>query len=96
MNDAMLICETARRADYEFELFRKSFPTIVKSSNKKQRKITLKNGDKIFFENSNHGKNAFIGVGMGVFEINDFKRALKKQLLEAVEKNRKEDPEHEN
>lgn len=94
MNDVMLICDSAEQANYEFELFKQCFPTIVRSSNKKQRKIVLNDGEKIFFENSNHGKTAFVGIGMDVFEIRAFKKALKKRLYEAVEKIVKEDPEN--
>lgn len=94
MNDVMLICDSTEQANYEFELFKQCFPTIVKSSNKKQRKILLNDGKKIFFENSNHGKTAFVGVGIDVFEIRVLKKALKKRLYEAVEKIVKEDSEN--
>lgn len=94
MNDVMLICDSTEQANYEFELFKQCFPTIVRSSNKKQRRIVLNDGMKIFFENSNHGKTAFVGIGMDVFEIRAFKKALKR-LYEAVEKIVKEDPAHE-
>lgn len=95
MNDVMLICDSAEQANYEFELFKQCFPTIVKSSNKKQRKIVLNDGKKIFFENSNHGKTAFVGIGMDVFGIRAFKMALRKRLYEAVfEIIVKEDPQN--
>lgn len=95
MNDVMLICDSTEQANNEFELFKQCFPTIVRSSNKKQRKIVLNDGKKVFFESSNHGKTAFVGIGMDVFEIRAFKKVLKKRLYEAVEEIVKEDPAHE-
>ena len=94
-NIAILVCESGEQTEYEFKKFRESFAVAIKSANVAKRKVTLKSGHKISFKSSDHGRVAYVGMDVDVFKIQDFKRVLRKRLLETLVKNILEDPEDE-
>ena len=77
MKDILLICETKDKAKVEFERMREFFSFMIKSTNRSKLRITLKSGRHIYFESSNRGKTAVVGVGMITLEFDAFIRILK-------------------
>lgn len=77
MKDILLICETKDKARKEFERMRVQLSIMIKSTNRSKLRVTLKSGRHIYFENSNRGKTAVVGVGMITLEFDDFIKILK-------------------
>lgn len=77
MKDILLICETKDKARKEFERMRVQLSIMIKSTNRSKLRITLKSGRHIYFESSNGGKTAVIGVGMITLEFDAFIKILK-------------------
>ena len=77
MKDILLICETKDKARKEFERMRVELSIIIKSTNRSKLMVTLKSGRHIYFESSNKGKTAVVGVGMITLEFDAFIQVLK-------------------
>lgn len=78
MKDILLICETKDKAKVEFERMRVQLSIMIKSANRSKLRITLKSGRHIYFESSNRGKTAVVGVGMITLEFDAFIQMLKR------------------
>lgn len=87
MKDILLICETKDRAKEEFERMREFFSFMIKSANRSKLRITLKSGRHIYFESSNRGKTAVVGVGMITLDFGTFIRILK-SIMQDLEETR--------
>ena len=77
MKDILLICETKDKAKVEFERMRVQLSIMIKSTNRSKLMVTLKSGRHIYFESSNKGKTAVVGVGMITLEFDAFIQILK-------------------
>lgn len=77
MKDILLVCETKDKARKEFERMRVELSIIIKSTNRSKLMVTLKSGRHIYFESSNKGKTAVVGVGMITLEFDAFIQVLK-------------------
>ena len=88
MKDILLVCETKEKARLEFERMREFFSFMIKSSNRSKLRITLKSGRHIYFESSNRGKTAVVGVGMITLEFDAFIRILKSIVQDLEETKR--------
>ena len=77
MKDILLICETKDKARKEFERMRVELSIMIKSTNRSKLMVTLKSGRHIYFESSNKGKTAVVGVGMITLEFDAFIQMLK-------------------
>lgn len=77
MKDILLVCETKEKAKVEFERMRDQLSIMIKSTNRSKLMVTLKNGIHIYFESSNKGKTAVVGVGMITLEFDTFIQMLK-------------------
>ena len=77
MKDILLICETKDKARKEFERMRVELSIMIKSTNRSKLMVTLKSGRHIYFESSNKGKTAVVGVGMITLEVDAFIQILK-------------------
>lgn len=85
MKDILLICETKDKAKVEFERMRVQLSIMIKSANRSKLRITLKSGRHIYFESSNRGKTAVVGVGMITLEFDAFIQMLKRFVQEMEE-----------
>ena len=77
MKDILLVCETKDKARIEFERMKDQLAIMIKSTNRSKLRVTLKNGRHIYFESSNKGKTAVVGVGMITLEFDAFIQILK-------------------
>lgn len=77
MKDILLVCETKDKARKEFERMRVELSIMIKSTNRSKLMVTLKSGRHIYFESSNKGKTAVVGVGMITLEFDAFIQILK-------------------
>lgn len=77
MKDILLVCETKDKARKEFERMRVELSIMIKSTNRSKLMVTLKSGRHIYFESSNKGKTAVVGVGMITLEFDAFIQMLK-------------------
>lgn len=85
MKDILLICETKDKAKAEFERMRVQLSIMIKSTNRSKLKVTLKSGRHIYFESSNRGKTAVVGVGMITLEVDAFIQMLKEFVQDMEE-----------
>ncbi len=85
MKDILLVCETKEKARLEFELMRDLWSTMIKSTNRSKLMVTLKCGVHIYFESSNKGKTAVVGVGMITLEFDTFIQMLNKIVQDMEE-----------
>lgn len=85
MKDILLVCETKEKARLEFERMRDQLSIMIKSSNRSKLKITLRSGRHIYFESSNKGKTAVIGVNMITLEFDTFIQMLKRFVQDMEE-----------
>lgn len=77
MKDILLVCETKEKSRLEFERMKNQLSIMIKSTNRSKLRITLKSGRHIYFESSNKGKTAVVGVGMITLEFDAFIQMLK-------------------
>lgn len=87
MKDILLICETKDKAKVEFERMRVQLSIMIKSTNRSKLRVTLKSGTHIYFESSNRGKTAVVGVGMITLEYDTFIQILK-EIVQDMEETR--------
>ena len=87
MKDILLVCETKDKAKVEFERMRVQLSIMIKSANRSKLRITLKSGRHIYFESSNKGKTAVVGVDMITLEFDAFIRILK-SIVQDLEETR--------
>lgn len=87
MKDILLVCETKEKARLEFERMRDQWSIMIKSTNRSKLMVTLKCGIKIYFESSNKGKTAVVGVGMITLEFDTFIQMLK-EIVQDLEETR--------
>lgn len=85
MKDILLVCETKEKARLEFERMRDQLSIMIKSSNRSKLKITLRSGRHIYFESSNKGKTAVVGVKMITLEFDTFIQMLKRFVQDMEE-----------
>lgn len=85
MKDILLVCETKEKARLEFERMRDQLSLMIKSSNRSKLKITLRSGRHIYFESSNKGKTAVVGVKMITLEFDTFIQMLKRFVQDMEE-----------
>lgn len=86
MKDILLVCETKEKARLEFERMRDQLSIMIKSTNRSKLMVTLKSGRHIYFESSNKGKTAVVGVGMITLELDTFIQMLKEFVQDMEEK----------
>lgn len=87
MKDILLVCETKEKAKVEFERMRVQLSIMIKSANRSKLRITLKSGRHIYFESSNSGKTAVVGVGMITLKYDAFIIILK-SIVQNLEETR--------
>lgn len=87
MKDILLVCETKDKARKEFERMRVELSIMIKSTNRSKLMVTLKSGRHIYFESSNKGKTAVVGVGMITLEFDAFIQMLK-SIVQDMEETR--------
>ena len=87
MKDILLVCETKEKARLEFERMRVELSIMIKSTNRSKLMVTLKSGRHIYFESSNRGKTAVVGVGMITLEYDTFIQILK-EIVQDMEEQR--------
>lgn len=85
MKDILLVCETKEKARLEFERMRVQLSIMIKSANRSKLRITLKSGRHIYFESSNKGKTAVVGVDMITLEFDAFIQMLKRIMQDMEE-----------
>lgn len=88
MKDILLVCETKEKARLEFERMRVQLSIMIKSTNRSKLRVTLKSGRHIYFESSNRGKTAVVGVDMITLEFDAFIRILKSIVQDLEETDR--------